>query len=167
MDLDYKEFENKTMLYAYLHEQLRLIGAETSDFGAVLANAAALLKLQLKNVNWTGFYLLKGTRLVLGPFQGKPAVAEIAVGSGVCGTAVQERRTRLVEDVHACCNHIACDLATNSEIVTPIFVHNEVVGVIDIDSPEPARFDHEDAAGLEEFAVILAGFMESGCPPCF
>ena len=162
MDLDYKEFENKTMLYASLHEQLRLIGAETSDFGAVLANAAALLKLQLKNVNWAGFYLLKGARLVLGPFQGKPAVAEIVVGSGVCGTAVQERRTQLVEDVHACCNHIACDLATNSEIVIPIFVHNEVVGVIDIDSPEPARFDHEDAAGLEEFAVILAGFMESG-----
>lgn len=161
MDLDYKEFENKSQLYAYLHEQLRLIGAETSDFGAVLANAAALLKLQLKSVNWAGFYLLKKVRLVLGPFQGKPAVAEIAVGTGVCGTAVQERKTQLVADVHACCNHIACDLATNSEIVTPIFVHNEVVGVIDIDSPEPARFDHEDVVGLEEFAVILASFMES------
>ena len=100
MDLDYKEFENKPLLYAYLHEQLRLIGAETSDFGAVLANAAALLKLQLKSVNWAGFYLLKKERLVLGPFQGKPAVAEIAVGTGVCGTAVQERKTQLVEDVY-------------------------------------------------------------------
>ena len=160
MDLDYKEFANKTLLYAYLHQQLRLIGAETSDFGAVLANAAALLKLQLKNVNWAGFYLLKEERLVLGPFQGKPAVAEIAVGTGVCGTAAWERKTQLVEDVHSCCNHIACDLATNSEIVVPIFVHNEVVGVIDIDSPKPAYFDHEDVVGLEEFAVILASFME-------
>ena len=163
MDLDYKEFANKTLLYAYLHQQLRLIGAETADFGAVLANAAALLKLQLKNVNWAGFYLLKEERLVLGPFQGKPAVAEIAVGTGVCGTAAWERKTQLVEDVHSCCNHIACDLATNSEIVVPIFVHNEVVGVIDIDSPKPAYFDHEDVVGLEEFAVILASFMESGC----
>ena len=147
MDLNYQEFADKKQLYAYLHEQLHLIGAETTDFGAVLANAAALLKLQLQDVNWAGFYLLKDGRLVLGPFQGKPAVAEIAVGVGVCGTAVQERRTQLVEDVHTCCNHIACDFSTNAEIVVPMFIDGEIFGVIDIDSPEPARFDLADAAG--------------------
>lgn len=156
MDINYQEFADKAQLYAHLHEQLRLLGAETADFGAVLANAAALLKLQMQDVNWAGFYLLKDGRLVLGPFQGKPAVAEIAVGAGVCGTAVQERKTQLVDDVHTCCKHIACDFSTNSEIVVPIFIDDEIWGVIDIDSPKPARFDLADAAGLEKFAAILA-----------
>ena len=156
MDIEYREFSSKAQLYGYINEQLRLIGEETSDVTAVLANASALLKLQLADVNWAGFYLLREGRLVLGPFQGKPAVAEIAPGKGVCGTAVQEGVTQLVEDVHSCCNHIACDLSTNSEIVVPIYVNGGIFGVIDIDSPVTARFDCEDRKGLEQAAEILA-----------
>ena len=102
---------------------------------------------------------MKNGRLVLGPFQGKPAVAEIQVGSGVCGTAVEQCRTQLVEDVHACRNHIACDLSTSSEIVVPIFVRGQLYGVMDIDSPLPARFDGEDRAGLEQTARILGDIL--------
>ena len=110
-------------------------------------------------MNWSGFYLLKNGRLVLGPFQGKPAVAEIAIGAGVCGTAAQTRKTQIVEDVHTCCNHIACDFSTNSEIVVPIFADGELYGVIDIDSPVNARFDSEDAQGLETAANILSDYI--------
>lgn len=156
MDIEYREFAAKPELYGFIHEQLQLIGDETRDVTAALSNAAALLKLELTEVNWAGFYLMKDGRLVLGPFQGKPAVAEIPVGKGVCGTAVKERATQLVEDVHSCCNHIACDFSTSSEIVVPIFVKDSIFGVIDIDSPVPARFDEEDKAGLEKASDILS-----------
>lgn len=156
MDIVYKEFPEKSQLYGYIQEQLKRIGEETADVTAILANTSALLKLELSDVNWAGFYLLKDGRLVLGPFQGKPAVAEIQIGAGVCGTAVKERQIQRVEDVHYCRNHIACDLATASEIVVPITIDGEIWGVMDIDSPVPARFDEEDSRGLACTAHLLA-----------
>lgn len=159
MDIEQKTFDTKPELYNYIHEQLKLICEETPDETAVLANASALLMLELTEVNWAGFYLFKNGKLILGPFQGKPAVAEIAIGSGVCGTAAQSRETQIVEDVHTCCNHIACDFSTNSEIVVPIFVEGDIYGVIDIDSPVNARFDNEDAKGLEMAASIISDFI--------
>ncbi|MDE6107204.1 MAG: GAF domain-containing protein [Oscillospiraceae bacterium] len=122
---------------------------------ANLANAAALLYHSMEGLNWAGFYLLKNGILVLGPFQGKHACIEIAVGRGVCGTAVAEDRTQLVRDVHQFPGHIACDSASNSEIVIPIHGNGQVVGVLDMDSPLIGRFTEEDRAGLEEFVHIL------------
>jgi GAF domain-containing protein len=122
---------------------------------ANLANASALLWEAMDNLNWAGFYLMEEGRLVLGPFQGKVACVEIEVGKGVCGTAVAERKTQLVPDVHAFAGHIACDSASNSEIVVPLFKNGEVVGVLDIDSPLFARFDENDREGLENFSRIL------------
>lgn len=122
---------------------------------ANLANAAALLWDFLPSINWAGFYLLEGNTLVLGPFQGKPACIEIPVGRGVCGTAVAEERTVLVPDVHAFPGHIACDSASESEIVIPLHVDGRIVGVLDIDSPIKNRFDEDDRIGLEKFAAIL------------
>lgn len=159
MDIEQKTFDTKHELYGYIHEQLKLICGETLDMTAVLANTSALLMLELDQVNWAGFYLFKNDKLILGPFQGKPAVAEIEIGAGVCGTAAQSKETQIVEDVHTCCNHIACDFATNSEIVVPIFANGDLYGVIDIDSPVSARFDKEDAKGLETAANILSDFI--------
>ena len=122
---------------------------------ANLANAAALLYESLDGLNWAGFYLMEEGRLVLGPFQGRPACIEIPVGKGVCGTAVQENRTQRVPDVHAFPGHIACDSASNSEIVVPLHDAKGVVGVLDIDSPLFDRFSREDQTGLEAFAAIL------------
>ena len=123
---------------------------------ANLANASALLYAELEDLNWAGFYFLEGGKLVLGPFQGKPACIEIEVGKGVCGTAVQEERSQLVPDVHLFPGHIACDSASNSEIVVPLWVNGTIVGVLDIDSPWPGRFTTEDQAGLEAAAEIIA-----------
>ena len=156
MDIEYKRFDTKPELYAYIHEQLRRIVEETGDMTAILANAAALLMMELQDVNWAGFYLYKNGRLILGPFQGKPAVAEIAIGNGVCGTAALTLQIQRIENVHHCCNHIACDLATNSEIVVPIIANGALFGVIDIDSPILSRFDAEDEQGLARVAEILA-----------
>lgn len=123
---------------------------------ANLANASALLFNTLKDLNWAGFYLLEDGKLVLNAFQGKPACIEIAVGRGVCGTAVAEKKTRLVPNVHLFPGHIACDSASNSEIVVPLFDKNgEVVGVLDIDSPSLNRFDENDREGIEAFARII------------
>ena len=122
---------------------------------ANLANASALLFEAMEDINWAGFYLMEGGRLVLGPFQGKTACIEIQVGKGVCGTAVLLNETQLVEDVHAFPGHIACDCASNSEIVVPIRRDGQVIGVLDIDSPIFSRFKAEDKAGLEEFVRIL------------
>ena len=161
MDIEYKAFQTKQELYTYIHKQLQLIAEETSDITAVLANASALFMLELENINWAGFYLYKNERLILGPFQGKPAVAEITVGKGVCGTAAQTLKTQLVEDVHSCCNHIACDMATSSEIVVPILLsEGSLFGVIDIDSPLLSRFDAEDERGLERAAKVISAAAE-------
>ena len=122
---------------------------------ANLANASALLWQELPNLNWAGFYLLEGDTLILGPFQGKPACIEIPVGKGVCGTAVKENRTLVVPDVHQFPGHIACDCASNSEIVVPICKNGEIIGVLDIDSPLFDRFSEEDRVGLEAFVKAL------------
>ena len=122
---------------------------------ANLANASALLWQELKDINWAGFYKMMDGKLVLGPFQGKPACILIPVGRGVCGTAVAEDRTQLVKDVHQFPGHIACDSASNSEIVVPIYKNGEIYGVLDLDSPYFARFTEEDQAGLEAVAQVL------------
>lgn len=122
---------------------------------ANLANASALLYECLPDLNWAGFYLMKDGKLVLGPFQGKAACIEIAVGKGVCGTAVAQDRTQLVRNVHEFPGHIACDSASQSEIVVPIHVNGEIYGVLDIDSPELERFTEDDRIGLEAFVRIL------------
>ena len=129
---------------------------------ANLANASALIYETLEDLNWAGFYLLEGDTLVLGPFQGRPACIEIPLGRGVCGTAAQENKTRLVPDVHLFPGHIACDSASNSEIVVPLRVNGKVVGVLDLDSPWPGRFTEEDKAGLEAVGEIL-GQMLTRC----
>ena len=122
---------------------------------ANLANASALLYQTLPDLNWAGFYLMENGILVLGPFQGKPACIEIPVGKGVCGTSVQRGETILVKNVHEFPGHIACDGASNSEIVIPIRKNGGIIGVLDIDSPSLSRFDENDRAGLEEFVRIL------------
>jgi len=141
--------------YPELNARLQSLIAGVPHEIANLANASALLWESLENINWAGFYRMEDGQLVLGPFQGKSACIEIAVGRGVCGTAVAEDRTQLVYDVHAFPGHIACDSASNSEIVVPLHRGAEVVGVLDIDSPVIGRFTEEDKAGLEAFAHIL------------
>ena len=141
--------------YTLLNERLRaLIGGVPHPI-ANLANAAALLWETLPDINWAGFYLAEGELLVLGPFQGKPACIEIPWGRGVCGTAAAEDRTQLVPDVHLFPGHIACDGASESEIVVPLRRDGRVVGVLDIDSPRKGRFTETDRAGLEAFARIV------------
>ncbi|HVJ52285.1 MAG TPA: GAF domain-containing protein [Aliidongia sp.] len=127
------------------------------DFIANAANIAALLFHGLSNLNWAGFYLLKDGELVLGPFQGKPACVRIALGRGVCGTAAQERRSIVVEDVEAFPGHIACDAASRSELVVPLLRGDELVGVLDLDAPFVGRFDDEDRAGCEALVKIFLG----------
>ena len=126
-----------------------------SDRIANLANAAALLFWSLPAVNWAGFYLLKERELVLGPFQGKIACIRIKLGQGVCGSAAEQRQTLVVHNVHEFPGHIACDSASNSEIVVPIIKNDALIGVLDIDSPEFARFDDDDKHGLQKFVQIL------------
>ena len=128
---------------------------------ANLANASALLWQELADINWAGFYKMEEGALVLGPFQGKPACIRIPVGRGVCGTAVAEDTTQLVANVHDFPGHIACDSASNSEIVVPIHVHGEIWGVLDIDSPFLGRFTPEDRVGLEGFVRILERCLEA------
>lgn len=128
---------------------------------ANLANASALLWQELPDLNWVGFYIMTDGALVLGPFQGKTACIRIPVGKGVCGTAVAEGKIQRIEDVHAFPGHIACDCASNSEIVVPIFCGGEIWGVLDIDSPLIGRFTPEDQEGLERIAVILGEMLES------
>ena len=122
---------------------------------ANLANISAALWQAMEKINWVGFYRMESGKLVLGPFQGKPACIEIPLGRGVCGTAAQEKRTVLVEDVHQFPGHIACDCASNSEIVVPIYKNGEIIGVLDIDSPLFDRFSEEDRVGLEAFVKAL------------
>lgn len=147
----------KPELYAQLTAALRSMVHGERDFIANLANASSLLFHSLTDVNWAGFYLMKDGELVVGPFQGRPACVRIALGKGVCGTSAQRRTTLVVPNVHEFPGHIACDSASNSEIVTPMIRNGELLGVLDIDSPKLARFDDEDRAGLEGFvAAFLA-----------
>ena len=130
---------------------------------ANLANASALIYESLEDLNWEGFYLLEGETLVLGPFQGRPACIEIPMGRGVCGTAAQTGQTQLVPDVHLFPGHIACDSASNSEIVVPLRIDGKVVGVLDLDSPWPGRFTDEDQAGLEAVGSIVSQMLTRCC----
>ena len=144
-----------TDFYRTLCSQLRALTEGVPYETANCANAAALLWQALERINWAGFYLLETDKLILGPFQGKPACIVIPLGKGVCGTAAAEKRTILVPDVHAFPGHIACDGASRSEIVVPVSRNGSLWGVLDIDSPEPDRFTEADREGLEEFAAIM------------
>ncbi|MBQ2272421.1 MAG: GAF domain-containing protein [Clostridia bacterium] len=141
--------------YRALNLQLRELIANIPYPIANLANASALLFHTLDRLNWAGFYLVEGDALILGPFQGKPACIKIPKGRGVCGTAWEKNETVRVENVHEFAGHIACDGASNSEIVIPIRRNGEIYGVLDLDSPEFNRFSKEDQEGLEEFVRIL------------
>lgn len=142
--------------YKALNESLRSLICGVPYRTANLANASALLFNTLEDLNWAGFYLMEEGKLVLNAFQGKPACIEIEVGRGVCGRAVAEKKTQIVPDVHAFPGHIACDSASNSEIVVPLFGGDgSVVGVLDIDSPILARFSEDDGEGLEKFARLI------------
>lgn len=147
---------DKATLYADLLSAADALTRDEPDPVANMANISALLWQLLPDLNWAGFYRMVGDELVLGPFQGKPACIRIPVGRGVCGAAAATRETQLVEDVHAFPGHIACDAASASEIVVPLVVGEQVIGVIDLDSPRPARFDAEDASGLEALARLVA-----------
>ncbi len=141
--------------YNLLNKQLDALLAGEPNRIANLSNAAALLGQFLDRINWVGFYLMEEGELVLGPFQGMPACVRIPVGKGVCGTAVDKNETMLIDDVHAFPGHIACDAASRSEIVVPIVKDGQALGVLDIDSPELARFTEDDRTGLEQFVSTL------------
>ena len=151
---------NRTVNYELLTRQLESLTGQVPYQITNLSNAAALLWESLPDINWAGFYKMEDGQLILYPFQGKPACTRIPVGRGVCGTAVAEDRTQLVPDVHQFPGHIACDSASNSEIVIPIHVHGEIWGVLDIDSPCLNRFTEDDRKGLEAFVKILEKLLE-------
>lgn len=146
---------NKTELYAELNRDFQALMAGETSFLATLANTSALLYERLSQVNWAGFYLLEGDTLVLGPFQGKIACVRIPVGHGVCGAAVAHNQVQRVDDVHAFDGHIACDAASNAEIVLPLTVNGHIIGVLDIDSTAFGRFTAEDEEGLRRLVAQL------------
>lgn len=145
----------KGEMYRLLRAQMKSLLEGEHHTVANLSNASALLNEALRDINWVGFYLMNEGELVLGPFQGKVACMHIAAGKGVCGTAVSENRTQLVADVHEFPGHIACDSASNSEVVVPLRYEGRVVGVLDIDSPLLGRFDEVDARELEKLAEVI------------
>ncbi|MBM7631846.1 GAF domain-containing protein [Geomicrobium sediminis] len=141
--------------YEMLYKQLDALLEDETDNIANMSNASALLNQFLDRTNWVGFYLMKDSELVLGPFQGLPACVRIAVGKGVCGTAAETKETQVIQDVHQFPGHIACDAASQSEVVVPIIVNDEVIGVLDIDSPEKSRFTEEEGTLLTRFVERL------------
>ena len=147
---------NKESLYQSLNNQVVALIEDESNLIANLANVSALLNLSLEDINWVGFYLLENDTLVLGPFQGNPACVRIPVGKGVCGTAFAEKQTQRIDNVHDFEGHIACDAASNSEIVIPLIKDGNYIGVLDIDSPSLSRFDSDDQTGLERIMASLA-----------
>ena len=151
---------NRTVDYSLLAAQLASLTEDVPYEIANLSNASALLWENLPDINWAGFYKMEGGILVLYPFQGKPACIRIPVGRGVCGTAVAKNEVQLVYDVHQFPGHIACDSASNSEIVLPIHVNGEIWGVLDIDSPFIGRFTEEDRACLQKFVDVLEAVLE-------
>lgn len=148
---------SKQELYAALAQQLSGLLEGEPDAIANAANMSALLYQQLPDLNWAGFYFMRGGELVLGPFQGKPACVRIAVGRGVCGTAAARKASVIVPDVHAFPGHIACDNASRSELVVPVLKDGKVLGVLDLDSPNPSRFDEADREGCERLVQIYLG----------
>ena len=160
MSYDFKiEAADKATLYRDMASALEGLVAGEPDAVANMANASALIFESLPDVNWVGFYRNVGGELVLGPFQGRAACIRIPFGTGVCGTAAATREVQLVEDVHAFPGHIACDSASNSELVVPLIRDGELIGVLDIDSPTTARFDREDKAGCVKLGDILSGVL--------
>ncbi|HLQ72181.1 MAG TPA: GAF domain-containing protein [Bacillota bacterium] len=145
--------------YPLLIKQLEALNEGETNRVAILANASALLDQYLSNVNWVGFYLWDSDELVLGPFQGLPACIRIPYGKGVCGTALSDKKTQLVKDVRAFPGHIACDSASKSEIVIPLYMNDIIFGVLDIDSPTTNRFDSVDQHYLEKFAETLMDYI--------
>jgi len=154
--------DNVPSFYEKVNKELLHLIEYEDEWLPALSNAAALLGHQLRDINWVGFYLLKKGLLVLGPFQGKPACGSIAVGQGVCGTAALQRETIVVPDVHLFPGHIACDGASQSEIVIPLIKEGHLYGVLDIDSPRKARFTQADQLGLEAFVSLLLGRLPWG-----
>jgi L-methionine (R)-S-oxide reductase len=145
----------KPELYADLLLQLRSLLADERDFIANAANLSSLLYHSIPDLNWAGFYFHRNSELVLGPFQGQPACVRIALGKGVCGTAAQQRQTIIVDNVHDFPGHIACDSASNSEIVVPVIKGHDLIAVLDLDSPSIGRFDDDDAMGLNELVDVF------------
>ncbi|MEB2656035.1 GAF domain-containing protein [Staphylococcus haemolyticus] len=141
--------------YNLLTKQLQSLIEDEQNLIAILSNTSAILNDNLDQINWVGFYLIENEELILGPFQGHPACVHIAIGKGVCCTAVAEDKTQLVKDVHAFPGHIACDANSKSEIVIPIHVNDEIIGVLDIDAPITDRFTNEDKEGLEVIVKVL------------
>ncbi len=157
---DFKiEAADKPRLYRDLAQALEALIGDETDSVANMANAAGLIWESLPDVNWVGFYRNLDGELVLGPFQGRPACIRIPFGTGVCGVAAETRQVQRVDDVHAFPGHIACDSASNSEIVLPLVRDGELLGVLDIDSPSNARFDEDDEAGLRRIGEVLAGVL--------
>lgn len=154
---------DKEKLYARIHAQAAGLLSGENDPIANAANLAALMFMELDEVNWVGFYFLKGTELVLGPFQGQPACVRIGLGQGVCGTAGQNRQTLIVDNVDEFAGHIACDGASRSEIVVPLLKDGSLLGVLDIDSSRLARFDPIDQQGLESLADLYLNNSEQLC----
>ncbi len=146
--------QNKTN-YSLLIKQAEILLETETDKIANMANISALLFNNMENINWAGFYLYKEEQLILGPFQGQPACVRIPMGKGVCGVAAAERTVQRIKDVHEFDGHIACDAQSNSEIVIPLIKNNELIGVLDIDSPIHDRFDEEDQVALEAIALIV------------
>lgn len=141
--------------YNLLGKQLASLIEDETNLIAILSNSSALLNDNLDQINWLGFYLIENNELILGPFQGHPACMHISIGKGVCGTAVANNQTQLVDDVNTFPGHIACDANSKSEIVVPIHVNNEIIGVLDVDAPITQRFSKDDQQGLEEIVSIL------------
>lgn len=154
-----KSSGNRIKDYELMLQQTKALLDGEPDSIANLSNASALLNQFLEDVNWVGFYIFKDKELVLGPFQGLPACIRIPVGKGVCGTAVETKETQVVADVNAFPGHIACDSASQSEIVVPLIVNGEVYGVLDIDSPITNRFDATDKEYIEKFATIVQSYL--------
>ncbi|KRG10426.1 GAF domain-containing protein [Staphylococcus sp. NAM3COL9] len=147
--------EVKETNYGLLQKQVASLIEDESNLIAILSNVSALLNDSLDQINWVGFYLMENNELILGPFQGHPACVHIAIGKGVCGTAVELNESQLVEDVNAFPGHIACDANSKSEIVVPIHKDNQVIGVLDIDAPITNRFSNTDKVALEEIISII------------
>ena len=141
--------------YNLLGKQLASLIEDETNLIAILSNTSALLNDNLDQINWVGFYLIENNELILGPFQGHPACVHISIGKGVCGTAVANNQTQLVDDVNTFPGHIACDANSKFEIVVPIHVNNEIIGVLDVDAPITQRFSKDDQQGLEEIVSIL------------
>lgn len=147
--------EVKETNYNLLEKQVSSLIEDESNLIAILSNVSALLNDSIDQINWVGFYLIENEALILGPFQGHPACVHIAIGKGVCGTAVSEEQTQLVDDVNAFPGHIACDANSKSEIVVPLRKNNQIIGVLDIDAPITSRFTYVDKNGLEQIVARI------------